>query len=217
MNKTKSKHLIKLEEVFNSISHGVGVLIAIACLVLLVVFALIEGNVMKIVSFSIFGSSMIALYISSTLFHATKNLRKKSRRNLLDHSMIYVLIAGTYTPITLVILRGSFGWVIFGVIWGLTIVGVVYKLFYYKGGPFERKLSAYLYVAMGLIILIAIVPLIRNTDGIILWFLLAGCLSYCAGVAFYLIKKIPFGHGIWHLTILGGTTCHFFAFLFMCN
>ncbi len=211
----KTKRLIKAEEIFNSISHGVGVLIAIACLVLLVVFSSIEGNVWKIVSFSIFGSSMISLYISSTLYHSTKNLRKKSRRNILDHSMIYVLIAGTYTPVSLVILHGAFGWVIFGIIWSMAIIGVVYKLFFYGGGSSERKLSAWLYVGMGWVILIAIVPLIRNASGITLWFLLSGCFSYSAGIMFYLIKKIPFGHGIWHLTILGGTICHFFAFLFM--
>lgn len=211
----KSKRLIKAEELFNSISHGVGVMLAIAALVLLVVFASIEGNPWKIVSFSIFGSSLIAVFISSTLFHGTKNLRKKSRRNLLDHSMIYILIAGTYTPITLVTLRGAVGWTIFGIIWGLAIVGVVYKLFYYKGGSFERKLSAWLYVAMGWLIIFAIIPLIKNASPIVLWFLLAGCLSYCAGVAFYLVKRIPFGHGIWHLTILAAAVCHFFAFLFM--
>lgn len=211
----KSRRLIKAEELFNIISHGIGVLIAVACLILLVIFASIEGNVWKIVSFSIFGSSMIALYISSTLYHSTRNLRKKSRRNLLDHSMIYVLIAGTYTPITLVTLRGPFGWTIFGIIWGIAVIGVIYKLFFYKGTSQERKLSAWLYVAMGWIILIAVVPLIKNSSGATLWFLLAGCLSYCAGVAFYLVKKIPFGHGIWHITIIGGTVCHFFAFLFM--
>jgi len=211
----KSKRLIKAEEIFNILSHGLGVMIAIACLVLLVVFASIEGNVWKIVSFSIFGSSMIAMYISSTVFHGSKNLRKKSRRNLIDHSMIYVLIAGTYTPITLVTLRGPFGWTIFGIIWGIAIIGVVYKLFYYKGRCFERKLSAWLYVAMGWIIIIAVVPLIQKASGATLWFLLAGCLSYCAGVAFYLIRKIPFGHGIWHISIIGGSVCHFFACLFM--
>ncbi|HNQ69198.1 MAG TPA: hemolysin III family protein [Bacteroidales bacterium] len=211
----KSRRLIKAEELFNSISHGIGVLIAVACLVLLVIFASIEGNVWKIVSFSIFGSSMIALYISSTLYHSTKNLRKKSRRNILDHSMIYVLIAGTYTPVTLVTLRGPFGWTIFGIIWGIAVIGVIYKLFFYNGTSQERKLSAWLYVAMGWIIIIAVVPLIKNSSGATLWFLLAGCLSYCAGVAFYLIKRIPFGHGIWHISILGGTICHFFAFLFM--
>jgi hemolysin III len=211
----KSRKLIKAEELFNSFSHGVGVLIAVACFVLLVIFASIEGNVWKIVSFSIFGSSMIALYISSTLYHSTKNLRKKSRRNILDHSMIYVLIAGTYTPVTLVTLRGPFGWTIFGIVWGIAVIGVIYKLFFYKGTSQERKLSAWLYVAMGWIIIIAVVPLIKNASGATLWFLLAGCLSYCAGVAFYLIKRIPFGHGIWHITIIGGTVCHFFAFLFM--
>ncbi len=212
---SKSKKLIKAEEIFNSISHGIGVMVSIACLILLVVFSSIEGNVLKIVSFSIFGSSMIALYISSTLFHSTKNLRKKSRRNIFDHSMIYILIAGTYTPISLVALHGAFGWVIFGIIWSLAIAGVIYKLFFYNGTNQERKLSTWLYVAMGWIIIIAIVPLLRNASSITLWFLLAGCLSYSLGVAFFLIKKIPFGHGIWHLTILGGTTCHFFAFLFM--
>lgn len=211
----KSQRLIKAEEQFNFISHGFGVLIAITCLVLLLVFATEDENVWKIVSFSIFGSSMIALYISSTLYHGTRNLRKKSKRNLLDHSMIYILIAGTYTPFTLVTLQGTFGWVIFGIIWGVAIVGVVYKLFFYKGGSFERKLSAWLYVAMGWIIIIAIVPLVKNADSITLWFLLAGCLSYCAGVLFYLIRKIPFGHGIWHIAILGGSICHFFAILFM--
>lgn len=129
--------------------------------------------------------------------------------------MIYVLIAGTYTPVTLVTLRGPFGWTIFGIIWGIAVIGVIYKLFFYNGTSQERKLSAWLYVAMGWIIIIAVVPLIKNSSGATLWFLLAGCLSYCAGVAFYLIKRIPFGHGIWHISILGGTICHFFAFLFM--
>ncbi len=213
--KKKSKKLVKAEELFNSISHGFGVLIAIACLVLLVVFASIQGNVWKIVSFSIFGSAMIAVYISSTLFHSSKDLRKKSKRNILDHSMIYILIAGTYTPICLVILSGLLGWIIFGIIWGLAISGIIYKLFFYGGGAQERKISAWLYVGMGCLIIVAIWPLIKSASGTTLWFLLAGCLSYGAGVVFYLIKSIPFGHGIWHITILGGTICHFFAFLFM--
>jgi len=212
---SKSKKLKKAEEIFNSISHGVGIMIAIACLVILVVFASIEGNVWKIVSFSIFGSTMIALYLSSTIYHGSRDLRKKSRRNLWDHSMIYVLIAGTYTPVSLITLHGAFGWVIFSLIWGFAICGVIYKLFFYGGSNQERKISAWLYVIMGWTILIAIVPLIKNASGITLWFLLAGCLSYSSGVAFYLIKRIPFGHGIWHLTILGGTICHFFAFLYM--
>jgi hemolysin III len=158
---------------------------------------------------------MIAVYVSSTLFHSTKDLRKKSRLNIFDHSMIYILIAGTYTPISLVTLKGAFGWVIFGIIWGVALIGVIYKLFFYKGTSHERKLSAWLYVAMGWIIIIAIVPLIKNASSTTLWFLLAGCLSYSVGVLFYLVKSIPFGHGIWHITILGGTTCHFFAFLYM--
>lgn len=211
----KSKRLIKAEEIFNSISHAVGVVIAIACLVLLVIFSAIKGNPWLIVSVSIFGSSMIALYIASTIFHASKNLRKKSKRNIWDHSMIYVLIAGTYTPISLVTLRESYGWIIFGIIWAMAITGVIYKLFFYSGTKQERKISAWLYVIMGWTIIAAIVPLVQQTPTTTLWFLLAGCLSYSSGVAFYLVKKIPFGHGVFHLTIIGGSVCHFFAFLFL--
>lgn len=215
MKQMKSKRLIRAEELFNSISHGIGVMLAIAALVVLVAYAAIEENVWKIVSFSVFGAALIAVFISSTLFHGSKSLRKKSRRNILDHSMIYVLIAGTYTPITLVTLRGPIGWTFFGIIWSVAIIGVIYKLFYYKGSNFERKLSAWLYVGMGLIIVIAIAPLIKNASSATLWFLLAGCLSYFLGVFFYLIREIPFGHGIWHIAIIGGGICHFFAFLFM--
>lgn len=211
----KSKRLIKAEEIFNSASHAVGVVIAIACLVLLVIFSAINGNPWLIVSVSIFGSSMIALYIASTIFHASKNLRKKSKRNVWDHSMIYVLIAGTYTPISLVCLRETYGWIIFGIIWAMAITGVIYKLFFYSGTKQERKISAWLYVIMGWTIIAAIIPLIQQVPSTTLWFLLAGCLSYSSGVAFYLVKKIPFGHGVFHLTIIGGSVCHFFAFLFL--
>jgi len=211
----KSKKLIKAEEIFNSVSHAVGVVIAIACLVLLVIFSALKGNPWLIVSVSIFGSSMIALYIASTIFHSSKNLRKKSKRNIWDHSMIYVLIAGTYTPISLVCLRETYGWIIFGIIWAMAITGVIYKLFFYSGTKQERKISAWLYVIMGYTVIGAIVPLIHQVPSTTLWFLLAGCLSYSSGVAFYLIKKIPFGHGVFHLTIIGGSVCHFFAFLFL--
>lgn len=209
----KSKRLIKAEEIFNSISHGLGVLLAIAGTVLLIIFSALSDNVWAVVSCSVFGSTMIALYLASTLFHSAKKMRRKARLNHIDHSMIYLLIAGSYTPLTLVILRGALGWTLFGIIWALAIVGVVYKLFFYKGRRLERKLSAILYVCMGWLVIIAIVPLIRVANSATLWFLLAGGLSYSGGVVFYVIKKIPFGHGLFHLTILGGSICHFFAFL----
>lgn len=211
----KSKQLIKAEEIFNSISHGIGIAIAVACTSLLIVYACFAHDVWAIVSFSVFGFSMILLYSASTLFHSSRTIRKKARLNLWDHSMIYLLIAGSYTPISLVVLRGPLGWVLFGIVWTLAIIGIVYKFVFYSGKRSERRLSAILYVCMGWIVLIAIVPLIKHAPVISLWFLLAGGLSYSSGVVFYIIKKIPFGHGLFHLTILGGTICHFFAFLFL--
>lgn len=211
----KSKQLIKAEEIFNSISHGIGIAIAVACTSLLIVHACFAHDVWAIVSFSVFGFSMILLYSASTLFHSSRKIRKKARLNLWDHSMIYLLIAGSYTPISLVVLRGPLGWVLFGIIWTLAIIGIIYKFVFYSGKRSERRLSAILYVCMGWIVLIAIVPLIRNAPVPTLWFLLAGGLSYSSGVIFYIKKRIPFGHGLFHLTILGGTICHFFAFLFL--
>jgi len=211
----KSNKLIKSEEIFNSLSHAFGILAALAALVILVVFAALYGDIWHIVSYSIFGISMVSLYIASTLFHGTTNIRKKIKLNLFDHSMIYILIAGSYTPICLVVLHRAYGWILFGIIWAVAIAGVIYKLFFYSGKPKERKISAWLYVAMGWIAVTVIVPLIINAPAITLWFLLAGGLCYSFGVIFYLWEKLPFAHGIFHLFILGGSACHFFAFLFL--
>lgn len=211
----KSKKLIKAEEIFNGISHGIGILISISALVLLVVFSAIRQENIKIISFTVFGATMIAMFISSTLFHSVKNLRVKSKLNKLDHSTIYLLIAGTYTPVCLVAIGGNIGWIVFSIIWILALSGIIYKVIFYKGGKQERTISAFVYLGMASIVIFVIVPLIKNTNGTTLWFLLAGCLSYASGIAFYLIKKIPFGHGIWHLCILGGSICHFFAFLYL--
>ncbi|HOE05954.1 MAG TPA: hemolysin III family protein [Bacteroidales bacterium] len=209
----KSRPQSRVEEIVNSISHGAGVLVAIACLVLLLVFAGKNGNVWQIVSFSIFGSSMIMLYLASTLYHGVLNIRLKLRLNRWDHSMIYILIAGTYTPVCLSILQGTFGWIIFGLIWAMAVSGVIYKLFFYRGGKIERRISAFLYIAMGWVIIIAIVPLLKHALPLSLWFLLAGGLSYSLGVIFYLWTKLKFSHGIFHLFIMAGSVCHFFAFL----
>lgn len=204
--------LKKQEEIVNSITHGIGIILAVAALTLLVVFASLKGNAWHIVSFSIFGVSMIILYVASTLYHSEKNVRRKVRLNVFDHSAIYVLIAGTYTPIALVYLQGAIGWVIFGIIWLFAILGVIYKNFFYTHK--YRKISAFIYVIMGYTIIMGIVPLIKRTPSITLWFLLIGCLSYTVSVIFYLARKIPFGHGIFHLLILAGSICHFFAFLY---
>jgi len=198
------------EEIANVITHGIGLLLSIAALVLLIVFACIKGDVWHIVSFTIYGVTMILVYASSTFFHAFKNYKLKKLFNLFDHSAIFLLIAGTYTPLTLVTLRGTLGWTIFGVIWGLAIFGIVMKVFFIGK---RRVLSALLFVAMGWMIVLAAKPLIANMDIEGLWLLLAGGLSYSFGVIFYLWKSLPYSHSIWHLFVLGGTICHFFAIL----
>ncbi len=203
-----------LEEILNSITHGIGILLSIAALVLLVVFASIRpyGDVWKIVSFSIYGFSLIMMYTASTLYHSYQNPKIKKFLNLFDHAAIYVLIAGTYTPFMLVSLRGPWGWSIFGVIWGLAIAGVIFKLFFYSDK--YRKLSAIIYFLMGWIILIAIRPLLSEVPtGGLLW-LLGGCLIYSMGIPFYIKREKRFFHVIWHLFVLGGSITHFFAIFF---
>ncbi|MDO9512128.1 MAG: hemolysin III family protein [Bacteroidales bacterium] len=206
----KSPRLRFMEEVFNSVSHAIGLGLSIAGLVLLIVFAVIDGNVWKIVSFTIFGSSLVILYASSMLYHSTKN-RIKYIFNKMDHAAIYILIAGTYTPFMLVTLRGGWGWSIFGVIWALAIAGVIMKFWFFN--PKYRTISALLYLFMGWLVIIAIKPLIDSLDAGGLYFLMAGGLCYSFGIVFYLVKRIPFGHGIWHLFVIGGSICHFFSVL----
>ncbi len=209
----KSKKRVKYEEIVNSTSHGVGILLAIAGTTLLAIWAALYGNVWHIVSYSIFGVGMIVLYSASTVFHGAKNLRKKYHLNKFDHSSIYLLIAATYTPFSIVGIRGALGWVIFGLVWVMAICGIVYKVWFYTTK--WRNLSTWLYLAMGWIGIIAIVPIIQNLPNISLWFLLSGGIAYSVGVVFYLNRNIPYGHGIFHLFIICGSICHFFSLLFM--
>jgi len=154
---------------------------------------------------------MLLLYLASTLFHASSNIRVKYYLNKFDHSAIYVLIAGTYTPIALVNLNGAIGWILFGLIWALAIAGIVFKIWFYNQK--YRSLSTWLYVAMGWLIIIAIVPLVRSTPWDALLFLIAGGVCYTIGALFYLRKNKRFSHFIFHLFVLGGSICHFFCFL----
>lgn len=162
----------KAEEIVNSTSHGVGVGLAIAATVLLIIRAAMHGNAWHVVSYSIFGAGLINLYTASTLFHSAINPRVKYNLNKFDHSSIYILIAATYTPFALLVIRGWLGWTIFGIVWFLAIAGLVYKIWFYSDK--FRKLSAWLYIVMGWIGLIAIVPIIKNAPSISLWFLLWG-------------------------------------------
>jgi len=206
MSKTIS---VRTEEIVNSLTHGIGIGLSITALVLMVVKASLHGTTAGIVGAAIFGASLIILYTASTLFHSARRIRVKYFLNKFDHSAIYILIAGTYTPVTLVTLEGAWGWSIFGVIWGLAIAGVLFKLFWYK--PKYRALSAWMYVGMGLVIVVAVYPLVQNMSvGGLIW-LGVGMLTYIVGVLFYLWKNLPFAHGIFHLFVLAGSISHFFA------
>jgi len=200
---------IKTEEIVNSTTHAIGIGLSITALVLMLVQAGFHGTASSVVGAAIFGASLIVLYTASTLFHGAKKLRIKYKLNKLDHSAIYILIAGTYTPFTLVTLDGAWGWSIFGTIWGLAVGGVLFKVFWYK--PKYRALSAWAYVAMGSVIIVAIYPLVQNLSTMGLIWLLIGMVTYTLGVIFYLWEKLPFAHGIFHLFVLGGSIAHFFA------
>lgn len=200
------------EEIFNVVSHLSGLILSIAGLALLVTFASIYGNAWHIVSFSIFGSSMVVLYLASTLYHSVrkKNLRRKL--NIFDHSAIYVLIAGTYTPYCLVTLNGTLGWVLFGIVWGLALAGIGLKFFY--TGRYDR-LSTIAYVLMGWVGVFAAKPLMENLQHIPMTFLVIGGLSYTIGAVFYSLKKLPYNHAIFHVWVLIGTIAHFFSIFYL--
>jgi hemolysin III len=199
------------EELFNSISHGIGLLLSIPALILLVVFSCIEGSVWHIVSFSIYGVSLVTLYLASTLYHSAKRPEIKKRLNVFDHSAIYLLIAGTYTPFVLVSLRGIWGWSLFGIIWGLALVGIILKIVFEAR---HKIVSATAYVLMGLVIVVAIKPLLNslNTSGLV-W-LFAGGISYIIGAILYTIKRMPYNHGIFHIFVLVGSIAHWIAVFF---
>lgn len=199
------------EETLNVITHGIGFLLSIAALVVLVVYASTEGTVWHITSFAIFGASLVVLYAASTLYHYTQKPDLRAKLNILDHSAIYVLIAGTYTPFTLVILKGWVGWTIFGLSWGLAIAGIVFKVFYF--GKYD-KISTIAYVLMGWVIIFAIKPLIDSFPFEGLMWLLSGGIAYSLGAIFYSINKIRFNHVIFHVFVLIGSFCHFMAVFF---
>jgi hemolysin III len=199
------------EEKINIVSHGLGLILSIAALVILVICANLHGNVWHIVSFSVYGASLIILYAASTFFHISRDLKLRYNLNIVDHSSIYVLIAGTYTPFALVTLNGAIGWVIFGVIWGLALIGVILKFFFI--GRYYL-ISTVMYVLMGWIIIFAVKPLIESLPlGGLVW-LFAGGISYTIGAFFFSIDKIKFNHAIFHIFVLAGSFCHFMTVFF---
>ncbi len=197
------------EEVANSISHGTGFLAALIALPVLVLAAVPHGAA-AVVGASVFGTTVALLYLTSTLYHAIAPNRAKRVFQILDHGAIYLLIAGTYTPFTLGVLRGPWGWTLLGLIWGLAIAGVLLKAI---GGVRHPRLSTALYLVMGWLILVAAKPLWDAMPAWGLFWLVAGGLAYTVGVGFYAATRLKYAHFIWHLFVLAGTACHFIAVL----
>jgi hemolysin III len=198
------------EEIANSVSHGVGLLAALAATPVLVLSAVRHGGAARIAGASVFAAAMVLLYLTSTLYHALPRNRAKRVFQVLDHAAIFLMIAGTYTPITLGVLRGTWGWTLFGLVWSLAIAGVALTA---AGGVRYPKLTTSLYLAMGWLIVIAVKPLwLRMPAEGLLW-LAAGGIAYTVGVLFYAAKRVRYSHFIWHLFVITGTSCHYIAVL----
>lgn len=229
------------EELANSLTHGLGVALSIAALVLMVVFAATHGTARDVVGSAIFGSTLILLYLMSTLYHAFRGPRVKLVFKVFDHSAIFLLIAGTYTPFCLSALRGAWGWTLFGLVWGLAVLGITFKAVFYgrlarvafqpppvdhlhavPGLPeldpaFVKRMgwvSTGIYLLMGWLIIIAALPLGRALSPHGLYWLFGGGFFYSAGAGIYSLEKLPFHHALWHLFVVAGSACHVFAVLF---
>lgn len=199
------------EEIANSITHGVGIVLSIAGLAILTAFASVFGDAWHIVSCSVYGTTLILLYTASTLYHGIPLPHVKPVLRFLDHAAIFLLIAGTYTPFTLVNLRGPWGWSLFGTIWGLALIGILLQKILMRCHPL---ISALPYLGMGWAVVVAIRPLLHSVAPVGLILLAAGGAAYSLGSIFYVWKRLPFSHAIWHVFVLAGSICHFFAILF---
>lgn len=195
------------EEVASLLTHALGVMFGLAALVAMLVLS--AGQPLKLISATVFGVSLVLLYLSSTLYHCFTSPRWKAHLQSLDHACIYLLIAGSYTPITLITLRGTLGWWLFGIIWAMALAGVLIKLLW--DGKKDHWISTALYLVMGWLVVFAIGPLIRGLPLAGLCWLVAGGLSYTLGILFYAWHRLPFNHAIWHLFVLGGSVCHVVA------
>jgi len=198
-------------ELANSVTHGAGLALSVAGCALLVTLAALRGNAWHIVACSVYGGTLVCLYGASTMYHSVRSKRWKKIWRIVDHSSIYLLIAGTYTPFMLVNLRGAWGWSLFGVVWGLAVAGILFKVWFVDKLPVA---STVVYLLMGWLAVVAVKPLIAMVPiGGLLW-ILAGGLLYTAGVGFFAWQKLPYHHAIWHLFVIGGSVCHYFAVLY---
>lgn len=210
MTKALNKRYTLGEEIFNSVSHGIGTVLAVGGTVVLIIMSAILSDAWSVVSSCIYGASLILLYVMSTLYHAISNNKVKSFFRIMDHDTIFFLIAGTYTPYTLVSLHGTVGWILFGIVWGAAILGIVLNSI-----DLERfkKFSLVCYVMMGWVIIFAIKPMINSLSSLSLVFLLIGGIFYTVGIIFYVIKSVKYFHSIWHLFTIAGSIFHYFSIL----
>jgi len=199
------------EELANRLTHGVGLALSLAGLIALIVVAALHGGALSIVSCSVYGATLVCLYAASTAYHSVCAPQPKRVLKIIDHSCIYLLIAGTYTPFTLVVLRGGWGWTLFALVWGLALGGIVFKLWFVDRFPIA---STIVYLLMGWLVLIALKPLITTLPTPALLWLLAGGLAYSAGVVFFAMPKLPYSHAVWHGFVLAGSTFHYVAILY---
>jgi len=198
------------EEIANSVTHGIGAGLSIAGLTLLVVLAVMNGNIYQIVSFSIYGATLTILYLASTLYHSFQQPKVKQVFRIFDHASIFLLIAGTYTPILLVGVRGTIGWTLLVIVWGLALLGIGFKALFINR---FQKVSVLAYILMGWLSVIALKEMIANIPvGGLIWMGVGGAI-YTLGTIFYALKKYRYTHTIWHVFVLGGSICHYFAIL----
>jgi hemolysin III len=199
------------EEIANSLTHGVGLLLSVVGLVVLIVVAALHGGAVNVVSCAIYGATLVCLYAASTIYHGVPSPRWRRALKTLDHCAIYLLIAGTYTPFTLVSLRGGWGWTLFGIVWGLAIAGILLKLWFVDHFAIA---STIVYLAMGWLVVVAAKPILSSVPRVELIWLAAGGLLYTGGVVFFAWQRLRFSHAIWHLFVLGGSACHYVAVLY---
>ena len=205
-----SRPRLSAEELVNSCTHGVGLILSVAGFATLLSLAVMRGSALRIASCAVYGSTLMCLYAASTLYHSSRSRRLKRILRICDHSAIYLLIAGTYTPFLIVNLRGGWGWSLFGIVWGLAMAGILFKLWFVEH---FSVLSTVVYLLMGWLVIVAIRPMLHSVPPRGLLWLLTGGVLYTVGVVFYAWRKVPYNHAIWHGFVLAGSICHYFAVL----
>lgn len=198
------------DEIANAITHGLGLVLSLVGVPMLILAIAARGDALTVAGASVFGATLVALYAASTLYHAIPAPRIKGVLRIVDHIAIFLLIAGTYTPFTLGVLRGTWGWTLFGIVWSLAAVGIICKIVL---GPRYPHVSTAFYLAMGWLIVVAIKPLMLALPSAGFWLLAAGGLCYTLGVIFYVLDRRRYMHAVWHVFVMGGSACHFMAIM----